>query len=67
MTNEITFRPATITRTDRNPIRSVMHWMLLLDENGTEWDEAVDGTLLIGVSANYDRVFTVGPYTITID
>lgn len=59
--------PATITRADRTPVRSVMDWMLTLDASNVEWDEDAQGRLLVGVPAGHDTVFTVGPYVITLD
>ncbi len=74
---DIKFRPATmrlvVTGMECSPIYYSRREELdapevtALDRGGYEYDEAEDGSLLIGVPANHDTVFTVGRYTITLD
>lgn len=73
--SELTFIPATITGSDWKGERldvSYFHDLtmtdrLSLEREGVEVDEGNKSRILVGVPANHDSVFTVGPYTITLD
>lgn len=62
---ELTFTPATITYNGHSGAFNKA--LDALGAEGFEWDRDANHRLLIGVPAGHDTVFTVGPYTITLD
>ncbi len=69
---ELTFTPAEIRHRGINgyyeKISSLPHYAhAAIEYGGYELDADAEGRILVGVPAGHDTVFTVGPYTITLD